>query len=156
MLPITLEKLLNSSEIQFSDTGFVVTLQPEWVVAKENRLSYITALKLAECCREYHWTKDLLSESSLFLDSTIRNLTAEFKAPLFIGDKVHVSYFVSHIGIKSYTLQIELERIDELTPASIFTLINVFLDSYGKSIDIAPTTRSYLNKLRSKHPPKRG
>jgi acyl-CoA thioesterase FadM len=147
MQPITFERLHNNFDLKLQDKGFIVAVQREWVVKGENRMSYTTALKLAECCREYHWTKDICSKSEVVLDSTVRNLSAEFRAPIFIGDEVSIIYSVPHIGTRSYILQVEIKKSDNFESAVIISLTNVFLDSDGESVEFSQVVRFSLSTL---------
>ncbi len=151
MLPITLEKLLEYPEIKKLANGLLVIIHSEWVVSGERRMSYTTALKLVECCREYHWIKDVVSKSDTQADSTVRNLSGEFKAPILIGDKVSILYYISNIGNKSYTLKVDLAKRQTYLPQASFSLVNVFLDANGNSTNIPQFARLSLQNFSQKN-----
>ncbi len=148
MIPITLDRLFAEPGVKAMQDGLSITIQEKWVVFGEKRLSYSTAVKLVECCREYHWNKDILSIETDYLDSTVRSFTADFNSPIFIGDNIYVSYYVFNVGFKSYKLQVDLIKDGANNPSASFYLVSVFLDSSGKPCMIPQAAKTVLNKKK--------
>lgn len=137
MEPTTLEGLLATPGIELISAGFRLVVPDSWIVSGENRLSYASAIRLAECCREYHWKRDL-EKLAPNLDSIVVRCDAKFTNPVILGSHIELLDAVTRVGKRSY------ECVVTIRPAGgrVFPqyarveLTNVFYDPVSRrSVD---------------------
>jgi acyl-CoA thioesterase FadM len=105
MIPTTLASLRECASVEDLPNGIRVFIDRGWIVPHEDRLSYATIVRLIECCREFHWLKDVdqgLTERAV--DSICRRLECDFIRPLLVGDTVEITYSIAAINQRSYSL----------------------------------------------------
>jgi len=125
----TLKSLLQGSDTILGLRRLVVTVQRQWAVDGENRLSYTTLIRLVECCREYHWDVDVAPHAGrLSLDSTIKTLVAEFDQPVPLDRSIVVEYYVVGVRYKSYSMSFVIRDAETGLQYGKVDTVNVFLD----------------------------
>lgn len=155
MKPITFTELYQKYSIQLTSNGIVLQVDSDWVVDNEERLSYTTMTRLVECCREYHWQLDILPhviENSI--DSITKSLTAEFYNPIYINTPMKISYYVTEVRRKGYSLTFNLGHANQQSINARFTMVNVFYDSQASlAIAVPEAILAYLKAQVSIPPP---
>jgi acyl-CoA thioesterase FadM len=126
----TLQNLLKeNSDILCLDDGLRIGVDPSWVVANESKLSYTTIIRLIECCREYHWQKDIEPHLlGLKIDSTCRFIKGDFYVPIKINEMLDIVYQVSEIHKRSYILHFSVRTCDRTITHTEMELVLVFWD----------------------------
>jgi acyl-CoA thioesterase FadM len=108
-------------------------------------------VRLIECCREYHWERDVAPLAGKnMLDSISKSLHAEFKRPIMIDSVICIRYDIIEVARKSYRLRFEV--IDgEQHQYCNFHLVSVFYDSARKRSCMPPmiVLRQLKNKARN-------
>jgi len=124
----SLKLLLSENGVSITPLGLLVMVLPDWVVDNETRLSYTSIIRLVECCREYHWEKDILPFSDHAIDSTVKMINGEFKKPIPVGQIILIKYNIVQVRKKSYSLQFSVEDATNNNLYAIINLVSVFLD----------------------------
>lgn len=86
------------------EDGITVFIPSSWVIEGEERVSYTTIIRLIECCREYHWIKDIQSLDRN-LDSICGTINAKFVKTIEINSTVNITYLVKSVLEKKYILE---------------------------------------------------
>lgn len=130
MEPTTLDALLATSGAWLLPRGLKLTVSPAWVVPGEDRLSYASLIRLCECCREYHWRRDVIIHEPR-LDSIVVQCTANFKSPILVGSNIEVRYAVTRVGDHSYDCTVAIAPLDvgRGAPHALIVLTSAFYDS---------------------------
>jgi acyl-CoA thioesterase FadM len=103
------KKLAEEEKVILHSDGIVVTARREWIIEGEDRLSYTTLIRLIECCREYHWQKDILPlTSDKSVDSICKILTCNFANPISVGSLIFVKYQIISVRRRSYTIRFKV------------------------------------------------
>lgn len=149
MEPTTLAGLIATPSVEMTPKGIRVDVLDSWIVPGENRLSYASAIRLAECCREYHWRRDLavLAPS---LDSIVVRCDANFTNPVIVGTRIQLLYAVTRINGRSYecTITIGPAGCAGSTCLARVVLTNVFYDADSQeAIDPPPRVVEALQSL---------
>jgi acyl-CoA thioesterase FadM len=131
MEPITLDQLARSGCVIYNEDGITVAVPSSWIVAGEDRLSYTTMVRLVECCREYHWEKDVIAKAVGVgsLDSICKSLACEFFKPVLVNSVVSISYRVTGVRQKGYSLRFGIRDTGDRSLCAAFDIILVFYDS---------------------------
>ena len=109
--PTSLDRLVLEDGAVLSPRGLRVVVRESWVVPGENRLSYVSLVRLIECCREHHWNVDVVPNAAFTdPDCTLRAMRCEFRAAAHVGHTVAVTYRVARMGTRSYTLDFTISR----------------------------------------------
>ncbi len=144
----TLGHLLQEGGVSMELQSLIITTRSTWVVKGEDKLSYTTLVRLVECCREYHWSCDVVPfAQGIPVDSTIRTLTARFLKPVKVGSTVAVAYKITAVHERSYLLDIEIRDISNDMICAHFSLDAVFFDA-GNNSSMTPPA-SVLANLRA-------
>ncbi len=149
----SLEQLKKEVLIEYDENEMVLVAQPTWVIPGEDRLSYTTIVRLVECCREYHWQKDVLHNSmNASLDSIVKYVECNFDHPILIGEKIAISYQIVDVKVRSYKTRFQVTLVDLAKLSAEATLVSVFYDTKAhKALEIPSAIKSFLNaKLISK------
>lgn len=127
MEPATLQALLAIPSTEIMPDGLRVTIHREWIIPNEDRLSYASAIRLAECCRELHWKRDI-RELAPTLDSIVVRCAADFMHPIITGSRIQIRNAITRIGRSCYDCTIEMISVGstEHILYSVITLTNVF------------------------------
>lgn len=124
----TLNSLQKLKLVTESDNGIIIHVQKSMIIRGENRLSYSTIFRLIECCREYHWIKDIkpfINRNKI--DSICKSIKGEFKAPIIPQTDIYIFYKVSEIRSKGYLINFWIKDvISERLLAKIW-MVNVFV-----------------------------
>lgn len=99
----SLEVLLSQTEILFRENGIEVKIPQSWIIEGEDRISYTTLLRLIECCREYHWKKDILP-LNYSVDSICGQINASFSKPLAAEQMILITYKIRCVFEKKYLI----------------------------------------------------
>jgi acyl-CoA thioesterase FadM len=137
----TLKHLLKTGHATCDQSGLTVTIPPSWVVSGEDRLSYTTLVRLIECCREYHWQKDILSRTNtnnVRLDSICKSLTCDFISPILIGSTISISYSINEVRRKGYSMRFEVRDNSDGRLCATFEQISVFYEPVEQKPMIPP------------------
>ena len=102
-------------------------IPPDWPVNGEQRIGYVTVMRLCEWVRELHWRLDIETNVDTAVDTVTRSLRADFTAPITGGLEVIGSYAVSSFRERSYGLEMSLASPDGERLACV-KVINVFVD----------------------------
>jgi len=145
---ISFDSLRNQGNLVLKNDGIIVKAKKSWIIAGEDRLAYTTIIELVECCREYHWQKDINSViQGESLDSICRKISCDFMKPILSETEVFIKYNVIDVGKKSYSLKLSIfDKFGDHLYADI-TLISVFYDAISNKSLIPP--ERVLNKLKS-------
>ena len=156
LLPITFTQLKQKGYILEKNYGIIIRVQPTWAISGEKHLSYTTLTRLVECCREYHWEKDVLPliyETNV--DSICKALNAEFIKPVSIEARIFLKYEVKNIKHKSYELGIKIldvenESANDQEIYAIFNIILVFCNTETiQAVNIPDAAANKLTELMS-------
>jgi len=150
----SLETILKENpEILLLDDGMRLRANPAWVVPNETKLSYTTIIRLIECCREYHWKKDIEPQIiDIQLDSTCRFVKCDFFHPINVNEAVDIIYYVNEIRTRSYLLHFLVEDSNRTVTFAEIELILVFWDLQKNEPVIIPENLATVLKslLRNK------
>ncbi len=147
MGPTTLDGLRALCSVIMHEEGLELVVPGAWVVQGEKRLSYVTIARLAECCREYHWLKDIAPLDS-HADSVVVECRGSFLKPVPPETSIGVYYRVVRVGGRSYDLLVEL--VDARGQGNLYarvTTTNVFFDA-DRTASALPAP-SILRRLRA-------
>lgn len=138
----TIDLLEQETAVLKKTYGISVKISNDWIVPDEDRLSYTTFIRLVECCREYHWRKDVLSILQQ-IDSINVHVTADFFRPIYIGKMLEIQYIITKIGNKSYTIRFNAYVEKEL--CAVVEMVSVFYDANKRvAIPIPEIVRTQL------------
>jgi acyl-CoA thioesterase FadM len=145
----SLRDLVSSGTVEVTADGIIVKVTSDMVIAGEDRLSYTTILRLVECCREFHWEKDVLpSFDSGSTDSICRSVSARFRRPALVGMSIQISYHVTHVDEREYGLTFSLNNIADCQLCADVKLDNVFFDASSHRATSPPSSvRKALERL---------
>lgn len=130
MEPVTLDQLVVQGEVAITPTGLATTIHPNWVVSGENRLSYTTCVRLAECCREVHWMNDIVPYSEhVRIDSTTKSMIGNFSRPIPVGSRLLITYRVTDVRRRGYALLFRFEVEPDMQTRAEIEIICVFIDA---------------------------
>jgi acyl-CoA thioesterase FadM len=103
------------------------TISASWATPGEARIGYVSIMRLVESIRELHWQRDVLSATTLPIDSITRSLSVDFLAPVEPRAAVMGRYRVDWCRRRSYGLEVSLD-----SPAGVplvrARLVSVFYD----------------------------
>jgi len=142
----TLETLSKLEELTYLEFGFISRVPMHWILEGENRVSYTALIRMAECCREYHWQKDIKPYVPKSLDSTLKNFEAEFFKPLPLQQDICVLYNVGEVRNKGYSLHIRVLDHFKNDVYAKLAMVCVFYD-LQTGVVTAPSLES-LDNLR--------
>lgn len=149
MEPISFDRLIKTSCVKCNQDGLTVNVPPSWIVDGEDRLSYSSLVRLIECCREYHWQKDILSKinkNDIHLDSICKSLSGDFINPIFVGSKVFISYSINEVRRKGYSLKFEVRNATNSILSAEFILVSIFYNPINhESIQPPDSVSDYLS-----------
>lgn len=83
--------------------GIQVRIDPAWIIEGEDRLSYVSLMRLVEWCREFHWARDIRPVCPR-VDSVVRSMDVKFHRPVLAGSLVDVTYSVASVRSRLYSL----------------------------------------------------
>lgn len=101
----SLATLLKQTKVVFKENGMEIYVPQSWIVEGEKRLSYTTLIRLTECCREYHWEKDILPLNRC-TDSICGHINANFSKPVNSEQVILITYKVRCVFEKKYILDL--------------------------------------------------
>lgn len=142
-----LKDFLLEERVSCLSDGFLFTAQSSWVVPGENRLSYTTMVRIVECCREYHWEKDIqarLGDSKLNIDSITKAISGNFYRPILVGQEVKLSYKIEGVRSKGYSLRFKLTDVYSDVEYCEIILVCVFYDPIQLKSVCPPDTVHYF------------
>lgn len=143
MEPTTLRGLMKTAYVACNKRGLTMTVPQSWIVKGEDRLSYATIVRLIECCREYHWQKDILSRidsRKYCLDSICKSVSCEFISPVLVGTTISIAYRITEVRRKGYLLEFELRSKSDRKVYAKSRLLSVFYDPSGHRAVVPPTS----------------
>lgn len=147
----SLGNLMREGGVTCNPDGLTVTIHSSWVVPGEDRLSYATLVRLIECCREHHWKMDVLPKAKdTQVDSICKSIEAKFLSAIPIGSLISITYRVTGVRQKGYSLRFEVRDTKSQTLRAEVNLVSVFYDSVA-SKPVAPpdTVFNHLSNLCS-------
>lgn len=97
----TFDNLKRTTFVNEKKNGINVFIPSSWVVDGENRVSYTTIIRVVECCREYHWNKDMKNKN---IDSICGSINAKFIKPIEVNVTIYISYSIKDISDNKYKL----------------------------------------------------
>lgn len=150
LTPTSLDALTSAGVVDVTDAGLTFSVRAEWIVQGEDRLSYATIIRLAECCRELHWRVDTQQDGNTNVDSICSRLNCVFRRPLIIGMTFVASYQIRLVRGKSYVF---LVRFTDVSSGRIHAEVSmecVFYDSLNRcAVSIPePVKRRLAKSLR--------
>ncbi len=142
----TLQSLLTFEKLSYSETGFIGKVPACWIVEGENRVSYTALIRIVECCREYHWQKDVKPNLISSIDSTVKKFEGEFVKPLPLEKDICVLYNILEVRNRGYSIQFRI--LDALTNEiyAMLSLVCVFYDLHTGEVVSPPV--EVLDNLR--------
>lgn len=96
--------LKNETTVIENENGIVIFIPSAWIISGESRVSYTTIIRLVECCREYHWMKDVKCKDSS-LDSICGETTARFIKTIRADSTITIKYSIKDILKKRYKVE---------------------------------------------------
>jgi len=147
----SLVKLIEEDGAVCIPSGLKVTVYPSWIVEGEDRLSYTTLVRLIECCREHHWQTDVLPQvQGVQLDSICKSIAATFTKPVLVGRVISITYEVTAVREKGYSLRFSVYDAVEQTLCAEVDLVLVFYDPVAhQPISPPATVFNYLVSVRN-------
>ena len=125
----SLDRLMQTGYVVRDINGLILTIPESWVITGEDRLSYTALVRLVECCREHHWEKDITQNvKDKSLDSICKSLLGEFIKPIIIGSVIYISYRITDIRRKGYSLRFEVRDTNNQTLYAQFDMVSIFFD----------------------------
>lgn len=145
--PIVLSDLLKEHNVSIYSDGIKFTANLNWVVDGEDRLSYTTLTRLVECCREYHWNKDVETiNKSADLDSITKSVSANYFHPVYLNVPILISYQVIEVRSKGYCVKFIIANEDGSIIYAEYSLILIFFSNLSNKA-IAPS-KEIIEHLR--------
>jgi len=146
----TLRRLLGEDGIALLPNGLSVTVHPSWIVEGEDRLSYTTLIRLIECCREHHWSRDILPRATnTAIDSITKSVSGEFIRPIPVGCVVSITYEITEVRSRGYALEFRVWDEGDQQLFAIVSLVSVFFDpSQRQAARPPPSVLEYLTESR--------
>lgn len=133
------KKLAKQEKVILHSNGIAVTVRRKWIIEGEDRLSYTILIRLIECCREYHWQKDVLPlTSDKSVDSICKILTCNFVNPISAGSPVFVRYRIVGVRRRSYTIRFEVYDTSNNMLCANCDMVSVFYDPQLKKSAFPP------------------
>lgn len=140
MEPTSLAVLLKEEGVTCAPDGLLLDIQPSWIIEGEDRLSYATLVRLIECCREHHWNLDVLSKGlGSTVDSITRSIAGEFLHPILIGSAVSITYQVTGVRRRGYSLKFEVRDVQTGIVSATFEMVCVFYDPVARRVAEPPS-----------------
>lgn len=141
----SLSGLIKHTEVELMENGISLQVSPKWVVQGEDHLSYTTMIRLVECCREYHWRRDVLDFfEKPWLDSTTKSIMGDFKKPVHVHEKIDIIYEIEEIRRRGYRLCFIIIDSEHDVCAKVI-MVFVFIDSERNEVVEPP--RFFLEHL---------
>lgn len=129
MDPTSLELLKRECNIDFFNRGISLTTLPSWTIIGENRLSYTTIIRLVECCREYHWEKDILTLIGKDkIDSITKNVSCNFITPIMVEAKISIFYKIIEVRSRGYSIKFSVLQESNDHNNALVSMVCVFFD----------------------------
>jgi len=131
----TISSLKNETKVIERKNGISLFVPSYWVVDGEDRVSYTTIIRLIECCREYHWEKDVKSHN-IILDSICGSLNSRFIKAIEINSTINISYYIRDVKKTRYLIEFIVTNENNDICCSI-EMLSFFYDPLERhSIDI--------------------
>ena len=138
MEPTTFDRLVRDNLVEKLDWCIVIKVQRSWIVPGEDRLSYATIIRLVECCREYHWYKDIVPMTrEPVIDSICRTLSCEFIGTILVESHIRIRYRIHALHRKGYAMRFIIEDSATNEVRARFDQFSLFYDPIAK-VAIAP------------------
>ncbi len=154
MDPTNLFRLMETGCIVCRPDGLSVRIHPSWIVEGEDRLSYASLIRLIEGCREYHWNIDILPKANdTTVDSILKSITGNFSNPISAMRLITITYSVTDVRSKSYTLRFTVRDGEDQTLYAEFDLVSVFYDPITCKSEAPP--KAVLNHISRLHTQRR-
>lgn len=145
--PTTLESLLSDGPVDLLDDGLRLQVKREWIIPTEDRLSYATILRLVECCRELHWTRDVATVCPT-ADAILTKVAARFHQPVLVQSLIQIHYAVTRIRPCSYDLEFRVILSGSAVLCATVEMRNAFYDSdKGRSVRAPNNVLTTLQSL---------
>lgn len=103
----TFFSLKSQTNVYEKENGIDVFIPSRWVVDGENRVSYTTIIRLVECCREFHWKKDIECINDQ-IDSICGTINCKFLKPIESNAVIKIRYYLIDISEKKYILEFKV------------------------------------------------
>lgn len=103
--------LKNETFVDEKEDGIVVFIPSSWVIEGEDRVSYTTIIRLIECCREYHWIKDVRVRNRN-LDSICGTVNTKFIKTIRVNSTIDIKYLIKNASTKKYTIEFIIKDED--------------------------------------------
>lgn len=147
-----LNRLIAEGDVARHPNGLTVKVRDSWVIPGEKRLSYTTLIRLVECCREYHWEKDILPlMKETRLDSITKSITAEFLTPIPVRSVISIVYLLTDIRSKGYALEFQVMDATDRSLRARVSMVSVFYDpDTGTPIVPPEAVSDFLSSRTSK------
>lgn len=138
--------LKNETQITEKDNGLIIFVPLSWIVDNEERVSYTTLIRLVECCREYHWSKDV-TKKNILLDSICGSINSSFIKTVKGDSTITIIYSIKKVERKKYTIEFVIaDEMDDI--CCVFEMIAFFYDSIaGQAIEINKDIFEILSRL---------
>jgi acyl-CoA thioesterase FadM len=128
MIAMNLADLEHSGCARAEGPRLWVRVPGDWPAEGENRIGYVSILRLIEAVRELHWRRDVSPHvDPARLDSITRTLTADFMSPVLADTQIICTYALRWVRPRSYGLGVTLAH-DEGEDLAQVELANVFID----------------------------
>jgi acyl-CoA thioesterase FadM len=148
MGPTSLDGLRDATDVTALPDGLRLRVSPTWIIAGEDRLSSTTILRLIECCREYHWSVDVLAQPGCeSADAICCHLESDFLSPIDAGEDITITYGVQSVGRRSYTVRFVVANRERRTCARCVMVLAFYDAEQRRSLVPAPFVTARLSTL---------
>ena len=149
MDPTSLMYLKDTGCVISDANGLTVTINPSWIIAGEDRLSYTTLIRIIECCREHHWNLDILAYAGdTPVDSILKTINANFINAILANSQIKITYKVTDVRSRGYSMRFNVFDAESQTLCAEIDIVSVFYDPVEhKSVAPPDTVRNSLSNL---------
>jgi len=110
--------------VKLHRNGFALELSRDWCIQGETRLSYSTAVFLLECCRDFHWQRDIAPLG--VPDSITRYLEGDFANSIGLPTQLRLAYNLETVDRGKYWLRIGF-HLDANGEVATFRMLSLFV-----------------------------
>jgi acyl-CoA thioesterase FadM len=155
--PTRLADMEACGAVQTVGSELRIRIDPEWALPGEDRIGYTTIVRLVECLRELHWTRDVIPViGGAAVDTITRRLELDFQGPVLVGSDVVGTYGVATVRNRSYVVTVLLEDRSRRTALVNGSLVSVFYDATAHApVECPPPVRAALERSVSGDAPGR-
>ena len=128
MTALSLAEMEQSGHAHADGPQLVIQVPTEWPAEGEQRIGYVSIMRLAEFTRELHWRRDIAPCADMMrIDTTTKCVSGDFARPIMADTKVRCCYALTWLRPRSYGLRVTLSA-EGGEPLARVDLTNIFID----------------------------